>query len=96
MVVIFLFRYLDLIGLFFLKKYPIGVAKYLSWPETTSLRKMTSFHHIWFIPLLLYILKKRKLSKKAYKISLLVMSICVILGRISTPCHIIKKDVHKI
>ena len=50
--------YVDLIGYVFTKKFVIGVAKYITWPETTKLRLMTSSHHLWFIPLLIITIKK--------------------------------------
>ena len=31
----------------------VGVAKYLSWPETTWMRRLSSGHHIWFLPLII-------------------------------------------
>jgi hypothetical protein len=33
----------------------IGVAKYLVWPETTWSRRITSIHHLWFMPLCMYL-----------------------------------------
>jgi len=33
------------------KKFPIGVAKYLTWKETDSISKYTCTHHLWTIPL---------------------------------------------
>lgn len=32
------------------RKFPVGVAKYLTWPETSWARRITSTHHMWFIP----------------------------------------------
>jgi len=34
--------------------WPIGVAKYMSWPETTWPRKLSSSHHLWFLPLVMF------------------------------------------
>lgn len=31
-------------------RFVIGVAKYLTWPETSWARRLTSTHHLWFIP----------------------------------------------
>lgn len=43
--------YIDVIGFILFRKWPIGVAKYLTWKETPLLKKLTSSHHIWFEPL---------------------------------------------
>lgn len=34
--------------------FPIGVAKYLTWPETSFATRITCTHHLWTIPVLLY------------------------------------------
>ena len=43
--------YIDVVGFIVLRKWPIGVAKYLSWKEIPLLKKLTSTHHLWFEPL---------------------------------------------
>lgn len=48
--------YVDLTG-FVLSRggtFPIGVAKYLTWPETSFATRVTCTHHLWTIPVLLY------------------------------------------
>ena len=35
-------------------KFVVGVCKYLLWPETRLARKVTSSHHLWCIPLLVW------------------------------------------
>jgi len=49
--------YADVCGYLFLKKFIIGVAAFLKWPNTALIKKITTTHHIWFIPLALAILK---------------------------------------
>lgn len=81
-----LLRYFDVIGYFILKKFPIGVAKYMIWPETTWLRRATSTHHIWFIPLCLYILKDcEPLDFDCYLLSLWIVLLLALLGRFLAP-----------
>ena len=54
--------YVDLTGWFLsssssrgkIKRFPIGVAKYLTWPETSVATRVTCTHHLWTIPVLLY------------------------------------------
>lgn len=42
--------YIDILGFSLVRRWPIGVAKYLTWPETTWARILSSTHHIWFLP----------------------------------------------
>lgn len=51
--------YVDILGFLFTRKWPIGVAAYLTWPETPFIKNITATHHIWFIPLILYLLRGR-------------------------------------
>ena len=37
-----------------MQQFPIGVAKYLTWPETSFATRITCTHHLWTIPLLVY------------------------------------------
>lgn len=54
--------YIDVLGYIFFKKFFIGVAAFLKWPSTPFIKKITTTHHIWFIPLALAILKVSKLN----------------------------------
>lgn len=49
--------YLDVFGYILFKKFYIGVSAYLKWPDTPIIKKLTSTHHVWFIPLCFYLLK---------------------------------------
>ncbi len=51
--------YLDILSFLLRKKWLVGVASYLSWPETTMLKRITTMHHLWFLPLGLYTLRVR-------------------------------------
>jgi CDP-diglyceride synthetase len=62
--------YVDIAGYIVKRKFPIGVAKYLIWPETSNLRRLTSTHHLWFIPLIQYILGKQVLSYDSLTLAL--------------------------
>ena len=42
--------YVDLPAFAISGRWPIGVAKYLTWPETSWARVVMSTHHFWFIP----------------------------------------------
>jgi hypothetical protein len=81
--------YLDLIGYLIKKKFYIGVAKYIIWPETTKLRLMTTFHHVWYIPLILWLtspsVQTCGLNFNIYGLSSIMTLLLALIGRISTP-----------
>jgi hypothetical protein len=45
------FWYVDFLGYAVLRKFVVGVAGYMVWPQTSMVTRLTSLHHIWFIPL---------------------------------------------
>jgi hypothetical protein len=49
--------YVDCIGYLIIGKFPVGAAKYLIWPQTSFTKKITCTHHLWFLPLNLYLLQ---------------------------------------
>lgn len=84
--------YLDIIGFALFRKFPVGVAQYITWPSTTKLRLMTSTHHIWFIPLLIAVLKDTtQLSHPTFFMSFIMTLFQSILGRVLAPRYIKKK-----
>ena len=66
--------------------FPIGVSKYLFWPGTTLAHRITSTHHLWTIPLVLWA------SQGCHPLSLIlsyfVVSINVLLSKWLTPISI--------
>lgn len=48
--------YIDVVGRVVLGFWPLGVAKYLEHPNTSFMKKITAWHHIWFLPLMLWTL----------------------------------------
>jgi len=81
--------YVDIIGwvLSGCRKFPIGVAKYLTWPQTTWVTKVTCTHHLWCIPLLIY--GSYGMHYAAYPLSTYIVASHVILSRWLTPFKII-------
>lgn len=79
--------YIDLTVFAFTRKFPIGVAKYITWPTTTKLRLLTTFHHVWFLPLGLWSIAPSApgFTLKVYGISCVMVLILAIIGRLSTP-----------
>jgi hypothetical protein len=45
--------YVDILGWLFTGKFVIGVAKYLTWPNTPWSTRFTCTHHLWTLPLFL-------------------------------------------
>jgi len=48
--------YAEVIVFLLTRKFPIGVAKYMAKPETSLLTKLTSLHHLWFLPFCFWLL----------------------------------------
>ena len=77
--------YVDILGFVVKRKFPVGVAKYLVWPETSNLRRFTSTHHLWFIPLIQYVIGKQVLSHESFSMALINIIILEIIGRTTVP-----------
>jgi len=80
--------YFDMIGFLLkgCKKFPIGVAGYLLWPSTGRMKKITAFHHLWFLPLLLYTLNW-EFPQYAFPMAVFASLILSVTARIHTPFH---------
>lgn len=64
--------------------FPVGVAKYLTWPETSWTTRVTCTHHLWTIPLLLTA-SGGVVSYSSYFLSLIIMITNVSLSRLMIP-----------
>lgn len=74
--------YVDLAAFALFRVFPVGVAKYLTWPTTTKLRMMTSFHHIFYLPLGIYLLKGiPTISYDSYRMNVAMTLLLSILSR---------------
>jgi hypothetical protein len=81
--------YVDLIGYYcFAGKFPVGVAKYLTWPETNNALRVTCTHHLWTIPLLMTTSGGR-FPVASYILSFLLMVLNVCLSRVMIPAEIV-------
>ena len=49
--------YVDAVGFVLLREFPVGVAEYLMWETTSNARRLTSSHHLWSLPVVIYQLK---------------------------------------
>ena len=64
--------------------FPIGVAKYLTWPNTSFATRITATHHLWTIPLTLHAVG-RQMHWSSYLLSVYVVTSHVLLSRWLTP-----------
>lgn len=81
--------YVDLLGFVTIQKFPIGVARYLTWPETSWATRITCTHHVWTIPLLLTA-TGGQVPFLALPFSFILMIANVCLSRMMVPpslCH---------
>lgn len=85
--------YVDLFGYLWFGTFPVGVAKYLTWENTTLASRVTCTHHIWTIPLVIYACCGIKAT--AFPLSAVVMTLNVILSRFFTPFTIQYKNVYE-
>ena len=66
--------------------FPIGVSNYLFWPGTTWASRVTSTHHFWTIPLVMWATGGFHLL--ALPLSMFVVTVNVLLSRWMTPISI--------
>lgn len=72
--------YLDVMVYFATGRFPVGVAKYLTWTQTLWIDKMTCTHHLWTIPLALYG-SRQPLTFDSYKLNVAIVATHVLLSR---------------
>lgn len=82
--------YVDIAGWAFSGKFPVGVAKYLTWPQTSWATRITASHHMWTIPLIMY--GSKGLHWSAYPLSVFIVTLSVLLSRWMTPFIIFCED----
>lgn len=75
--------YVDLLGYFVTGKFPVGVAAYLFWENTSWSTRITCTHHIWTIPLFLY--GTKGLPTVSLPLSAVIMVINVTSSRFMIP-----------
>mmetsp|Transcript_4253 Transcript_4253/g.12005 ORF Transcript_4253/g.12005 Transcript_4253/m.12005 type:complete len:305 (-) Transcript_4253:605-1519(-) len=74
--------------------FPIGVAKYLTWPNTSVVTRITATHHLWTIPLTLHAVGGR-MHGASYPLSVFVVTSHVLLSRWLTPFTIRRRKGHE-
>ena len=73
-------------------KYLVGVANYLSWPETTWTKVATSTHHLWFIPLCVIL---NGLPSNSFALSIILVAFMAIYTRLVIPFEISYKGKYR-
>mmetsp|Transcript_733 Transcript_733/g.975 ORF Transcript_733/g.975 Transcript_733/m.975 type:complete len:335 (-) Transcript_733:53-1057(-) len=76
--------YVDLVGYLISGKFPVGVMKYLTWPQTLWIDRLTCTHHLWTIPLFIYA-SNNPLGFDSFKLSFCIVTMKVCLSRWLTP-----------
>ena len=72
--------YVDVFSRICFGRWSVGVAKYMDWPETTLVTKLTSVHHLWFLPLCLWHLRSTKCGMPIESFILSSFGVCVMSG----------------
>ena len=82
--------YIDIPSYVFFRKFPIGVAKYLTWKNKHWSTKITCTHHIWTLPLVFYACDYT-LHCASYLFSIYLMIVQVIISSwMIPPCIALK------
>lgn len=91
--------YLDFFTYLATGRFPLGVAKYITWPSTSFIRKATTTHHIWFLPATL--LAVRALSARsgtnpfgraALGLFVALIAVLVVVCRAMVPMHVTRSN----
>ena len=79
--------YLDIISFLFRRRWLIGSAAYLSNPEQTVMRSLTSLHHLWFLPAAMMALSagKSRLFRSAFPLAMGIGVLSMVYGRVCVP-----------
>jgi hypothetical protein len=80
--------YPDIISLLIRGKFVVGAAGFLTAKETSFFTALTTLHHLWFIPVILY--KVRSLPFRGFKLSVLMYLIMANFCRFFIPYQIQK------
>jgi hypothetical protein len=78
--------YVDILGYAATGKCPVGVCKYMFWPETSLARKLTSSHHLWTIPVIVW--GTCGLDVRGLILSFVVTAAGTVLTRMLTPASV--------
>ncbi|CAM9653857.1 unnamed protein product [Choristocarpus tenellus] len=72
--------YVDMGGLLATGAFPVGVAKYIFWDDTSWSRVITTMHHLWFLPLCIYSLDGTR-QLMGLGVGGCLWAMCVVLSR---------------
>jgi len=80
--------YVECLVYLLLGKFPFGVASYMVWPQTSLVRKITTLHHLWFLPFGLYCLSPASFNPVSFLSAMCLNIYLVIAARLFTPCNL--------
>ncbi|CAG9315697.1 unnamed protein product [Blepharisma stoltei] len=78
--------WLDAISFLLTGKFKLGVARYLTWKETTWTKVLTATHHLWFIPLTL--LAAEEMPWRSFPMSVWMVILVTNMSRLCIPFEI--------
>ena len=88
--------YVDTIGYLSTGSFPVGVATYMTRSEVPFAKKVTAFHHLWFLPLFLWCLwdRKRKsaVSTRSWLATVILTSYLIVFCRIFVPFNVTRSN----
>ena len=78
------------------KRWVLGVAKYLDAPETTRAKFWTAWHHLWFMPLLLWTMGGHGyVPAGSYLMQVALMTVLGMMSRVLTPYQVYEPHISK-
>jgi len=79
--------YVDAFGYLLAGSFPVGVATYMTRSEVPFAKKVTAFHHLWFLPLYLWCLwdRRRCVSARSWFATVILTSYLIVFCRIFVP-----------
>ena len=78
------------------KRWVLGVAKYLDAPETTRAKFWTAWHHLWFMPLLLWTMSGHGyVPAGSYLMQVALMTVLGMMSRVLTPYQVYEPHISK-
>eukprot|EP00536_Pseudo-nitzschia_multiseries_P001972 jgi/Psemu1/322329/estExt_fgenesh1_pg.C_260036 len=79
--------YFDMAGFLLLGIFPIGVCKYLFKPGSNWINRMTSTHHLWTIPLVMWV-SGGSFHWLSLPLSFFIVAVSAIISHLMTPVSI--------
>lgn len=83
--------YIDVVSYILIRRFPVGVAKYMMAPTTTWVHFLTGTHHLWFIPVsIIWLGPDGGVPAGSYWGAVLTTTVIAILARVLTPYSVLQ------